>query len=81
MLIGLRIALCAGWSTLVAAELIAATRGVGFMIQSAAAFLVTDVVLLGILVIALIAFAIRDPDRGAHIRAVDWEVLSQDSGG
>jgi ABC-type nitrate/sulfonate/bicarbonate transport system permease component len=33
----------AGWSTLVAAELVAATRGLGFMIQSAAQFLVTDV--------------------------------------
>ena len=44
-----------GWSTLVAAELIAATSGLGFMVQSAAQFLVTDVVVLGILVIALIA--------------------------
>jgi hypothetical protein len=48
-----------GWSTLVAAELIAATSGLGFMVQSAAQFLVTDVVVLGILVIALIAFAME----------------------
>ena len=52
----LRIGLGAGWSTLVAAELVAATRGLGFMIQSAAQFLVTDVVVIGILVIALVAF-------------------------
>ena len=72
ILIGLRIALGAGWSTLVAAELIAATRGVGFMIQSAAAFLVTDVVLLGILVIALIAFALEFAIRIVERIFVPW---------
>lgn len=56
ILTGVRIALGAGWSTLVAAELIAATRGLGFMIQSAAQFLVTDIVIAGIFVIAIIAF-------------------------
>jgi len=56
ILTGVRIALGAGWSTLVAAELIAASRGLGFMIQSAAQFLVTDIVIAGIFVIAIIAF-------------------------
>lgn len=57
ILTGLRIAVGVGWSTLVAAELIAATRGVGFMIMSAAQFLATDVVFVGIGVIAACAFA------------------------
>ncbi|MEX5669755.1 ABC transporter permease subunit, partial [Pseudomonas neuropathica] len=48
ILTGVRIGLGVGWSTLVAAELIAATSGLGFMVQSAAQFLVTDVVVLGI---------------------------------
>lgn len=48
ILTGLRIGLGVGWSTLVAAELIAATRGLGFMVQSAGEFLATDVVLAGI---------------------------------
>ncbi|EOX7395851.1 taurine ABC transporter permease TauC, partial [Enterobacter quasiroggenkampii] len=56
ILTGLRIGLGVGWSTLVAAELIAATRGLGFMVQSAGEFLATDVVLAGIAVIAAIAF-------------------------
>lgn len=56
ILTGTRIALGAGWSTLVAAELVAASRGLGFMIQSAAQFLVTDIVIAGIIVIAVIAF-------------------------
>lgn len=38
ILTGLRIGLGVGWSTLVAAELIAATRGLGFMVQSAGEF-------------------------------------------
>ncbi len=59
ILTGLRIGLGVGWSTLVAAELIAATRGLGFMVQSAGEFLATDVVLAGIAVIAIIAFVLE----------------------
>ena len=69
---GVRIGLGAGWSTLVAAELIAATRGLGFMIQSAAQFLVTDVVVLGIIVIALIAFALELGLRRLQQRLTPW---------
>lgn len=56
ILTGTRIALGVGWSTLVAAELIAATRGIGYMILSASQFLATDAVFVGIIVIALWAF-------------------------
>ena len=56
---GTRIGLGTGWATLVAAELVAATRGLGFMIKGAADFLVTDVVILGILVIAFLAIAME----------------------
>ncbi len=52
ILTGLRIGLGVGWSTLMAAELIATTRGLGFMVQSAGEFLATDVVLAGITLIA-----------------------------
>ena len=55
ILTGIRIGLGVGWSTLVAAELVAADRGIGFMVQSAAQFLITDTVILGIIVIALVA--------------------------
>lgn len=72
LLTGTRIALGAGWSTLVAAELVAATRGVGFMIQSAANFLATDVVLAGILVIAGVAFALELLVRLAERLLVGW---------
>ncbi|MBL0620069.1 MULTISPECIES: taurine ABC transporter permease TauC [Aeromonas] len=72
MLIGLRIGLGVGWSTLVAAELIAATRGVGFMVQAAGEFLATDVVLAGILVIALIAFTLELGLRALQRRLTPW---------
>lgn len=72
ILTGVRIGLGVGWSTLVAAELVAATRGLGFMVQSAAQFLVTDVVILGILVIALIAFALELGLRALQRRLVPW---------
>lgn len=72
ILTGVRIALGAGWSTLVAAELIAATRGLGFMIQSAANFLVTDVVVMGIFIIAAIAFALEAGLRFLQRRLVPW---------
>ncbi|HWV11160.1 MAG TPA: taurine ABC transporter permease TauC [Pseudomonas sp.] len=72
ILIGIRIGLGVGWSTLVAAELIAATSGLGFMVQSAAQFLVTDVVILGILVIALIAFSLEMGLRALQRKLVPW---------
>ncbi|SMC27768.1 taurine transport system permease protein [Andreprevotia lacus DSM 23236] len=73
ILTGIRIGLGTGWSTLVAAELVAATRGLGFMVQSAAQFLVTDVVVLGILVIALIAFALELGLRALQRRLIPWQ--------
>jgi taurine transport system permease protein len=72
ILTGVRIGLGVGWSTLVAAELIAATSGLGFMVQSAAQFLVTDVVVLGIFVIALIAFAMEMGLRALQRKLVPW---------
>ncbi|HUN91255.1 MAG TPA: taurine ABC transporter permease TauC [Burkholderiaceae bacterium] len=73
ILTGVRVGLGVGWSTLVAAELVAATRGLGFMVQSAAQFLNTDIVVLGILVIASIAFALELGLRALQRRLVPWE--------
>lgn len=76
ILTGLRVGLGVGWSTLVAAELVAATRGLGFMVQSAAQFLNTDIVVLGILVIALIAFVPELGLRAVQRRLVPWRGLA-----
>jgi taurine transport system permease protein len=72
ILTGTRIALGTGWSTLVAAELVAASRGLGFMIQSAAQFLVTDVVIAGIFVIATIAILLELGARWLERWIVPW---------
>lgn len=73
ILTGVRIGLGAGWSTLVAAELIAATRGLGFMVQSAANFLVTDVVVLGILIIGAVAVGLELLIRALQRRLTPWQ--------
>ena len=54
---GMRIGIGVGWTTLVAAEMIAADRGLGFMVLNAAQFLASDTVIMGIIVIGVFAFA------------------------
>jgi taurine transport system permease protein len=73
ILTGVRVGLGVGWSTLVAAELVAAQRGLGFMIQSAAQFLNTEIVVAGILVIAGVAFALEFGLRRLQRRWVPWQ--------
>jgi taurine transport system permease protein len=57
ILVGLRIGMGVGWTTLVAAEMVAADAGLGKMVFNASNFLRTDVVILGILMIGLVAYA------------------------
>ena len=56
ILTGMRIGIGFGWTTLVAAEMVAAEKGLGFMILSAANFLSSDVVVMGIVIIGIIAY-------------------------
>jgi taurine transport system permease protein len=56
ILTGMRIAIGFGWTTLVAAEMIAATAGLGQMVLNASNFLRTDVVIMGIIVIGVFAY-------------------------
>lgn len=73
ILTGIRIAIGASLSTLVAAELIAAQSGVGYMIMSAANFLATDVVFVGLIIIAIFAFAFTAGMRWLEHRLVPWK--------
>ncbi|MEO7401085.1 MAG: ABC transporter permease subunit [Polaromonas sp.] len=57
ILIGMRIAIGFGWTTLVAAEMVAANVGLGQMVLNASNFLRTDIVIMGIVVIGVVAFA------------------------
>ena len=73
ILTGVRIAIGVGWGTLVAAELIAATRGIGHFIMSASQFLATDFVFVGIGIIALCAFAFSFALRAVERWLVPWK--------
>ena len=73
VLTGMRIGLGFGWTTLVAAELVAAQAGIGAMIQQASDFLVSDVVILGIVVIGVIAYTSDLAMRGLERRLTPWK--------
>jgi NitT/TauT family transport system permease protein/taurine transport system permease protein len=55
---GVRLGLGFGWRALIAAELVAVTQGLGYMIFFAANYMRTDIILAGILVIGLVAITI-----------------------
>lgn len=73
ILTSMRIGIGFGWTTLVAAEMVAATKGLGYMVLSASQFLQTSTVILGIIIIAAIAYAFDMLMRYAERRAVPWK--------
>jgi taurine transport system permease protein len=73
ILVGLRIGMGVGWTTLVAAEMVAADAGLGKMVFNAANFLRTDVVMLGTIVIGIVAFAFEMLMRWVEKRAAPWK--------
>ena len=56
ILIGMRIAIGFGWTTLVAAEMVAANLGLGQTVLNASNFLRTNIVIMGIIVIGVVAY-------------------------
>ncbi len=70
---GLRTATGVCWGTVVAAELVAADRGVGSMIMIAKNFLQTDTVVIGIATIGLIGYLIEMAMRWLERRLVPWK--------
>jgi taurine transport system permease protein len=73
ILVGLRIGMGVGWTTLVAAEMVAADAGLGKMVFNASNFLRTDVVILGILTIGIVAIAFELLMRWIERWAVPWK--------
>jgi taurine transport system permease protein len=73
ILTAMRIGIGFGWTTLVAAEMVASTKGLGYMVLSASQFLQTPVVIMGIFVIAAIAFAFDLLMRFIERRLVPWK--------
>jgi taurine transport system permease protein len=70
---GMRIGIGVGWTTLVAGEMVASNRGLGFMVLNAAEFLASDVVIMGIIVIGLFAFSFDALMRHLEKVLVPWK--------
>jgi len=73
ILTSMRIGIGFGWTTLVAAEMVAATQGIGYMVLSASQFLQTSVVIMGIVVIAAIAYLFDMLMRLIERKIVPWK--------
>jgi sulfonate transport system permease protein len=72
ILIGLRYALGIMWLTLIVAETISASSGLGYMTMNAREFLQTDIVLLGIIVYALLGKLADTLTRWLEQYALAW---------
>jgi taurine transport system permease protein len=73
ILTGMRIAIGFGWTTLVAAEMVAANAGLGQMVLNASNFLRTDIVVMGIIVIGIVAYAFDLLMRFIEQAVVPWK--------
>jgi taurine transport system permease protein len=73
ILVGMRIAIGFGWTTLVAAEMVAANVGLGQMVLNASNFLRTDIVIMGIVVIGVVAYTFDLFMRWVERRLVPWK--------
>lgn len=73
MLTALRVALGVAWATLVAAELVAAQKGLGAMIQNASAFFDLRTIYLGIICIGILALLMDVGLRQLSKRLVSWQ--------
>ena len=73
ILVGMRVAIGFGWSTLVAAEMVAANVGLGQMVLNASNFLRTDIVVMGIIVIGVVAYGFDLLMRAVERRLVPWK--------
>ena len=70
---GARVAMGVCWGTVVAAELVAAEKGAGMMIIAASKFQMTDIVIMGIILIGVIGYSIDILMRMAENYLVPWK--------
>jgi taurine transport system permease protein len=69
---GLRVALAAAFSTVVAAELMAASDGLGWMVFSASQFLRNDIIIAGIILLGLLGMGLDAMLVTLAYRLVHW---------
>jgi len=69
---GLRVGLGVGWMALVAAELVGASDGLGFLINDARSLLRTDIIVVGMLTIGFAGLVIDGGIRWLAARLLPW---------
>ncbi|WDR06138.1 ABC transporter permease [Devosia rhodophyticola] len=74
---GMRVGMAASWATLVAAELVAAQSGLGYMLQAGRRFFDTSLVMVGIFCIGVLAFIMDRIFRTIQVRMSRWEEVSK----
>jgi len=72
ILTGIRVGLGVGWMALVAAELVGANSGLGFLINDARTLLRTDYVIVGMITIGLVGLVIDRVIRVSGRRLMPW---------
>jgi sulfonate transport system permease protein len=80
ILVGVRYALGITWLTLIVAETISASSGIGYMTMNAREFLQTDIVVLGILIYALLGKLADLATVGLERRYLAWHHAFQGTG-
>lgn len=81
ILVGVRYALAVAWLTLIVAETIAASSGIGYLAMSARDFLRTDVIVLCILLYAVLGKAADSAARWMERRWLCWHPAWQSASG
>ena len=75
---GLRLSLQASWTTLVAAELVGALVGVGFVLNMAQQDIYPGMILVGMLTVGVLGFATTKALALAERRALSWNMAARD---
>ncbi len=70
---GLRTAIGFTYTTLVAAEMVAAASGIGWMVLDASKFLRSDIIFIGIIIMGLLAMLLDGAIRYLEYRLVPWK--------
>ncbi len=69
---GMRVSMGVCWATLVAAEMVAATAGIGWMVLNAARYLRTDIVIMGVIVMGVIGYGFDLIMRLMERKLIPW---------
>lgn len=75
ILVGVRLGLASAWTTLVAAELTGANKGIGNMIMEAGLYFRMDIIILGIIIIGIIGLAMDKGVLFLEKKLTGWQEL------